>query len=69
MELSAIAPLARNGWFGDEKSTRKIRIKIARHNEQPGIPPLGLVFSYVAHMWRVMQPETEHPALYDNFWS
>ena len=35
-------------------------MKNVRHNEQLGNPiMLGVVFVHVAHMWRVMQPETE----------
>ena len=36
------------------------------HNEQLGIPTLGVVFVHVAHMWRVMQLEIENQALYDD---
>ena len=41
----------------------KIEMKNVRHNEQLGIPTLGVVFVHAAHMWRVMQPETENQAL------
>ena len=33
------------------------------------MPTLGVVFVHVALMWRVMQPETERQALYDDFFS
>ena len=42
-------------------------MKNARHNEEPEIPTLVVVFVYIAHMWRVMQPETEDQAQYDDF--
>ena len=37
------------------------------HNEQLGIPTLGVVFVHVAFMWRVMQLEIENQAMYDDF--
>ena len=39
----------------------------AGHNEQLGIPTLAVVFVHAVHMWRVMEPETEDQALYDDF--
>ena len=42
-------------------------MNIVRHNEQLGIPTLGVVYVHVAHMWRVMQPETENQVQYDDF--
>ena len=45
-------------------------MKNVRHNEQLGNPMmLGVVFVHVVHMWRVMQPETEDQALYDDFFA
>ena len=44
-------------------------MKNARHNAQLGIPTLGVVFVHVAHMWRIVQPETENQALYDDLFS
>ena len=42
-------------------------MKNAGHNEQQGIPTLVVVLVHAAHMWRVMQPETEDQALCDDF--
>ena len=36
------------------------------HNEQLGIPSLGVVFVHAAHVWRVMQLEIENQALHDD---
>ena len=41
-------------------------MKNTGHNAQLGIPTLVIVFVNVAHTWRVIQPETEDQALYDN---
>ena len=41
-------------------------MKNAGHNEQQGVPALAVAFVHVALMWRVMQPETEDQALYDD---
>ena len=39
-------------------------MKNVSHNEELGIPTLGVVFVHVAHIWRTMQPEIEDQALY-----
>ena len=44
-------------------------MKNVRHNEQLRIPTFGVVFVHVAHMWCVMQPETENQVLYDDVFS
>ena len=44
-------------------------MKNARYIEQLGVLTLAVVFVHVAHMWRVMQPETENQALYDDLFS
>ena len=43
-------------------------MKNVRHNEHLGILTLGVVFVDVAHMWRVMQSETENQALFVDFY-
>ena len=44
-------------------------MKNAGHNEQLAIPTPVVVLVHVAHMWRIMQPETEDQALYDDFFA
>lgn len=39
----------------------------ADDNEQLEIPALGYVLANVAHTERLMQPDTNHPALYGRF--
>ena len=37
-----------------------------RYNAQLGTATVVVVFVHVAHMWRVIQPETEDQAVYDD---